>query len=351
MRAFLAILLCANLSFLQAPAHAQQRLYHQAELDALLAPIALYPDGLLSQVLMAATYPEEVAQAAKWSRDNPGLTGQDAVRAVEAQDWDASVKALVAFPDVLARMDESPQWTRDLGQAFLQQEPHVMDTVQALRQRARTAGNLQSNEHYSVAQEGEAIVVQPVQPHVVYVHHYDPYVVYGPWWWPAYRPVFWRPWAPRPVYVTSGFFYAAPHWHYRHVRVIHRPAYVHRTHTHVVPGRWQHRPSARAYVRVPEANRRPIINSAPQVRREPAQQFRGGQRAPAEMRQRAVQQQPRGELRMPAPSGFSPAPRVQQHVAPRIEQRREAGRETRREMRREAPRQGRQANQRGNGRG
>jgi hypothetical protein len=234
-----------------------------------------------------------------------------------------------------------------------------MDTVQALRQRARAAGNLQSNEHYSVEQQGEAIVVHPVQPQVVYVHYYDPYVVYGPWWWPAYRPVFWRPWAPHPVYVTSGFFYAAPHWHYRHVRVIHRPAYVHRTHTHVVPGRWQHRPSARAYVRVPEANRRPIIDSAPQARREPAQQVRREpgqqarreQRAPGEIRQRQMHQQPRGELRMPAPSGFSPTPRAQQQVEQRMEHGRGVGREMRREMRREGPRQGREAHQRGNGRG
>src|SRR5688572_20564528 len=172
MKTLIGLLLCAGLAFSQGPAHAQQRLYHQAELDAMLAPIALYPDGLLSQVLIAATYPDEVAEAARWSRDNPQIGGQDAVRAVGDMDWDASVKSLVAFPDVLARMDESPQWTRDLGQAFLQQEPHVMDTVQGLRKRARSSGYLQSNDQYAVQQQGDAIVVQPVQPNVVYVNYY-----------------------------------------------------------------------------------------------------------------------------------------------------------------------------------
>src|SRR5688572_9872038 len=106
MKTLIAVLLCSGLTFLQGPAQAQQRLYHQGELDAMLAPIALYPDGLLSQILIAATYPAEVAEAARWSRDNPQLSGQDAVRAVGDMDWDASVKSLVAFPDVLARMDE-----------------------------------------------------------------------------------------------------------------------------------------------------------------------------------------------------------------------------------------------------
>src|SRR5687768_16767991 len=208
LKPFIGLLLCAGRAVLQAPAQAEERLYNQAELDAMLAPIALYPDGLLSQILIAATYPDEVADAARWSRGNPQLTGQDAVRAVSEMDWDASVKSLVAFPDLLARMDESPQWTSDLGKAFRQQEPHVMDTVQGLRQRARSSGHLQSNDQYSVREQGEAIVVQPVQPTVVYANYYDPFLVYGPWWWPAYRPVYWRPWAPYPVFVTSGFFYA-----------------------------------------------------------------------------------------------------------------------------------------------
>ena len=130
-----------------APVFAQaQRNYSQAELDQMLAPVALYPDPLLSQVLMAATYPHEVAEAARWSRAHPGLQGDDAVRAAQYEDWDPSVKSLLAFPQVLARMAENPGWTQSLGDAFLAQEPHVMDTVQQLRRRAQAAGNLQSSE-------------------------------------------------------------------------------------------------------------------------------------------------------------------------------------------------------------
>lgn len=245
--------------FLMGTAHAQQKIYDQSELDALLAPIALQPDGVVSQVLIAATYPEEVAAAAAWSRANPHLRGDDAVRAVADERWDPAVKALVAFPDLLARMEESPQWLHDLGEAFLLQEAHVMDTVQALRRRAQAAGHLASTSEYSVYPQGEAIVVEP-RSQVVYVRYYDPYVVYGPWWWPHYRPVFWRPWAPRPVFVTHGFFYTRPDWHRRHVHVVHKPVYVHR-HQVVTPGKWQPRKQVvvRPHVRVPEAQRRPIV--------------------------------------------------------------------------------------------
>ncbi len=245
-----------------APAHAQ-RIYSQGELDALLAPVALQPDGVLSQILMAATYPDEVTAAAQWSRANPQLRGDQAVRAVEGEPWDPSVKALVAFPDLLARMEESPQWLRELGEAFLQQQAQVMDTVQSLRRRAQNTGQLSSNEQTAVYTQGEAIVVEP-RTQIVYVRYYDPYVVYGPWWWPHYRPVFWRPWAPRPVFVATGFFYSRPDWHHRHVQVVHRPVHVRSYPQHVAPGQWQHRPQAlsqstRPYQRVPESQRRPIV--------------------------------------------------------------------------------------------
>src|SRR5438445_93390 len=118
-----------------APAHAQQRLYSQPELDALLAPVALYPDPLLSQILAAAVYPDQVAQAAEWSRRNPGVSGDDAVQMVQDQPWEPSVKALVAYPYVLARMGESPQWTADLDNAFLCQQTQTMAPVHALPQR------------------------------------------------------------------------------------------------------------------------------------------------------------------------------------------------------------------------
>ena len=225
MKRILALVLLAALAVLQAPAHAQPRVYDQAELDALLAPVALYPDSVLSQVLVAATYPQDVREAAAWSRANPHLQGDDAVRAAEPMLWDPSLKALLAFPDLLARMDESPQWTADLGTAFLTQEPQVMDTIQGLRRRAQASGALQSSEHQQIVQQGQIVIVQPVQPQVVYVRYYDPYIVYGPWWWHSYRPVVWRPWHPRPaVFVSAHFFSGSVDWHRRHVTRVHRAA-------------------------------------------------------------------------------------------------------------------------------
>jgi hypothetical protein len=277
MRTLLALL--AGVLFLGS-AQAQPRVYDQAELDAMLAPIALHADGVVSQVLIASTYPDEVAAAARWARANPHMRGDDALRAVQNEPWDPAVKALVAFPELLIRMDESPQWLHDLGQAFLHQEPHVMDTVQGLRRRAQAAGNLASTDRYSVYEDGAAIVVQP-RTQIVYVPYYDPYVVYGPWWWPHYHPVFWRPWTPRPVFIAHGFWYAKPNWHHRHVHVVHRPVHVHHHHgQHVVPGKWQphhkhvhhkhavgkpHAPHvvSKPHVRVPESQRRPIVQSAP----------------------------------------------------------------------------------------
>ena len=177
-----------------APVHARAQtqaahVYTQAELDQMLAPIALYPDALLSQVLMASTYPIEVVEAARWMRANPGLQGDDAVRGVQDEDWDPSVKSLVAFPQILQRMDEKLEWTRSLGDAFLAQEPQMMDQVQQLRRRAQAAGSLRSDERVRVEQQGPTIVVRPASPQYVYVPYYDPLIVYGPWWWPAYRPV------------------------------------------------------------------------------------------------------------------------------------------------------------------
>lgn len=240
-----------------APAQAQ-RLYNQAELDAMLAPIALHPDALVSQILIAATYPDEVAEAARWSRTNPSFRGEEAVRLVQYEPWDPAVKALVAFPELLQRMEESPQWLQDLGHAFLHQQAHVMDTVQLLRRRAHAAGHLTNTDQYAISSEADAIVVQP-RTQIVYVRHYDPYVVYGPWWWPHYRPVYWRPWAARPVFVSHGFFHARPDWRHRHV---HRPVHVHRHHHH-----HQHRAvtqvQVRPYVRVPEAQRKPIVQPMP----------------------------------------------------------------------------------------
>ena len=258
-------LIAALASVLMIGAAHAQRTFNQGELDAMLAPIALQPDGVVSQVLIAATYPDEVAAAAQWSRANPHMRGEDAVRAVQNEPWDPAVKALVAFPELLARMAESPQWLHDLGEAFTAQQAQVMDTVQGLRRRAQAAGNLPSSSDYAVYEQDQAIVVEP-RSQIVYVRYYDPYVVYGPWWWPYYRPVFWTPWVPRPVFVTHTFFHAKPVWHTRHV-VVSRP-----------------------YVRVPESQRRPIVQQ-----HMPAASGFSSQKRDFVRQQQPRQQQPRVE--------------------------------------------------------
>ena len=169
-------------------------LFTQQELDQMLAPIALYPDSLLSHILMASTYPLEIVEAARWVKAHPTLQGDQAVKATDQNNWEPSVKSLVAFPNVLAMMDEKLDWTERLGDAFLSQQPEVMDTVQNLRQRASANGTLQSTDQVRIDQEGQNISITSPDPQVVYVPYYDPTVIYGPWWWPAYPPVFWRPW-------------------------------------------------------------------------------------------------------------------------------------------------------------
>lgn len=200
MRIFF-LLVCAALSFLPAAAGAQARAYTEPELEGLLAPIALYPDAVLSNVLAAAVTPDQVAQAAEWSRMNRGMTPEDAVRAVQGEPWQPAVKALVAYPDLLEQMAQSPQWTFDLGNAYLGQPAETNAAVQNLRQRAYAQGSLQSDPYQSVQYAGPSIVVVPATSYV-YVRYYDPWVVYGPSWRPAYRPVYWRPWVSRPVYVN-----------------------------------------------------------------------------------------------------------------------------------------------------
>src|SRR5213592_219157 len=230
LKPLLVLLLSASVAFAQTPPASRRAAATQQELDQMLAPIALYPDSLLSQIFMASTYPLEVVEAARWSRANPGLTGQQAVDAVEGKDWDASVKSLAAFPQVLAMMDQQIEWTARLGDVFIAQEPQVMETVQSLRQKAYAAGNLRSTEQAYVVQQGGALAIEPASPEVVYVPYYDPRVAYGSWWWPAYPPVYWAPWPGYYAYpgytvgfiwgpsiiVGAGFFFSSCDWRARH---------------------------------------------------------------------------------------------------------------------------------------
>lgn len=164
------------------------------ELDQMLAPIALYPDSLLSQILMAAGYPLEIVEAARWLTSNPKLKGMDAVNAAKNKGWDASVTSLLAFPDVLNNMNDHLDWTQKLGDAMIDQQKDVADSVQRLRAKAAAAGNLKSTPQQTVTAQGSGenvqYVIAPANPEVIYVPAYNPTWVYGPWPYPAYPPTY-----------------------------------------------------------------------------------------------------------------------------------------------------------------
>jgi hypothetical protein len=181
--------------------------YTQEQLDQLLAPIALYPDSLLSQMLMASTYPLEVVEADRWLKENPNFTGDILDEALRDKPWDVSVKSLCQFPNVLATMSEHLDETVSLGDAFLGQQEQVMDTIQQLRAKARAQGNLRSTNEQRVVVEGQSIVIEPINPEVVYVPFYDPCWCYGAWWYPVCSPIwFWYP----NVIVTGIFVFSRP---------------------------------------------------------------------------------------------------------------------------------------------
>src|SRR5882724_7314065 len=150
-----------------------------AQLQQLVAPIALYPDALVAQILAGATYPDQVVEADRWIQQNPDLKGDQLGQEVDKQPWDPSVKALTEFPSVLANMDKNLSWTSSLGDAYVNQQQQVMDAVQFMRERAKQAGNLNSTPQQKVTQQGQTIVIAPADPQIVYVPEYDPWLVYG----------------------------------------------------------------------------------------------------------------------------------------------------------------------------
>lgn len=198
MRRWIAKLAAAALALaavLPSWAQGEAPTFSKERLDQLLAPIALYPDSLLTQVLMAATYPAQVAEAVKWSAARPNDKGDAAVTKADSQGWEPSVTSLVAFPQVLATMGQKPEWVQEMGDAFLAQPTDTMDAVQRLRKAAQVAGTLKSNEQQKVVIENptpqqSVIVIQPAQPQVVYVPMYNPTVMYGPWPYPSYPPYY-----------------------------------------------------------------------------------------------------------------------------------------------------------------
>jgi hypothetical protein len=183
-----------NQSSEQSPAATAQQ--SPQELQQLVAPIALYPDALVAQILAASTYPTQIVEAERWMQRHSNLKGDELAKEVDKQDWDPSVKAMTQFPSVLENMDKNLSWTSSLGEAYVNQPQDVTDAVQTLRQEAHKAGHLNSNEQEKVTTQGNTIIIEPANPEVVYVPAYDPWLVYGapiiayPGWYPV-PGIFW----------------------------------------------------------------------------------------------------------------------------------------------------------------
>jgi Protein of unknown function (DUF3300) len=188
----LIMILALPLSLFRVTESAAQT-FKPEEIEQIVAPIALYPDSLLSQIFMASTYPLEIVEASRWAKQNKNLKGDALAQALEKQNWDPSVRSLVNFPDVLSNMSDKLDWTQKLGDAFLSQQKEVMDAVQRLRAKAEAAGNLKTTEQQKVIVEEKVIKIEPASPQVVYVPTYNPTVVYGAWPYPAYPPYPWYP--------------------------------------------------------------------------------------------------------------------------------------------------------------
>jgi uncharacterized membrane protein YgcG len=206
----------------QAPAAPAYTTQTPAQLQQLVAPIALYPDSLVAQVLAASTFPAQIVEADRWLQNNSTLKGDALAQAVDQMSWDPSVKALTAFPTVLGNMDKNLSWTSSLGDAYYNQQQDVMDAVQFMRQKAQSAGNLKSTDQQTVQDQGSSIVIQPASPEVVYVPAYNPWLVYGypvsPWpYWYNYPGIWWG--GPSLYWGGVGFgigFYGGYGWGWNH---------------------------------------------------------------------------------------------------------------------------------------
>jgi hypothetical protein len=208
VRAVVAVILLAlsqaAIAQTQEATAQSDQLLKPEQLDALVAPIALYPDTLLAEILMASTYPLEVVEAERWVKANKNLSGADLKAAVDKQKWDDSLKSLAATPSVLEMMSSKLDWTQQLGNAVLAQQADVMDAIQRMRARAQANNKLESTPQQTVVtqQQGgkQVIVIEPTQPDTIYVPYYDPGVVYGAWPYPAYPPYYFG-W---PGYIGAG---------------------------------------------------------------------------------------------------------------------------------------------------
>jgi len=256
-RLVLPLILMAMACMVPPVQAAETEPYSHAELSQMLAPIALYPDVVLAQVLMAATYPIEVIEADRWLKRNTDLEGRELDEALLEQDWDPSVKELCHLPSIMALMSERIGETTELGNAFLAQETEVMDVVQELRSRAYERGRLSNSKQHRVVVTDTLIVIEPVDPQVIYVPYYDPCDVFAPWWYPPCPSYYWRP---SGVSIRVGiaywpgfyFSYTFGTWSYFdwHRHVIHieghrRPRFVRHERWESTSGGWLHRPEHR----------------------------------------------------------------------------------------------------------
>jgi hypothetical protein len=204
----------------------------EAELAQMLAPIALYPDSLLTHILISSTYPIEIVEAHRWLKKNNKLNSNQIAKSIENFEWDASVKALVPFEQILSRLSEDLIWMQQLGDAFLQDEERVLESIQALREQAKQSGNLDKMDNMDVSYENNNIIIEPVQKEIVYVPYYDTRMVYGNWYWSSYPPVYWAPshrvyvnhynpfyWHSG-IHISFNYFFSTFHWHKRHVVVV-----------------------------------------------------------------------------------------------------------------------------------
>jgi hypothetical protein len=295
--------------------------FKKEELVQMLAPIALYPDSLIAQILMASTYPLELVEAERWVRQNKELKGDALDAALQNKNWDTSVKSLCHFPDILFAMSEKLDQTRKLGDAFLSQKDDVMATIQELRQKARQQGNLKTTDNQQVIIEKEVITIAPVNPEVVYVPVYDPYYVYGPWWYPAYPPYYWYyppgfvvntgyiGYAP-PVYFGFGFSWTWFDWGVRHIHVdYHKTKRFDRHYDYRDSGRdyWRHSPTHRRGVAYRDRGTSERFGTRPQQMRPASPETRGyperrlgrgtpaPSQSPVERRESVIAPQPRTE--------------------------------------------------------
>jgi hypothetical protein len=343
----------------QAPAPAA---FRAEELEQIAAPVALYPDPLLAQLLMAATYPLEVVLADRFVQANPTLKGDALNEAVRAQGWDDSVKSLAPFPQILRMMSERLEWTQKLGDAFLGQQAELMDAVQRLRARAMAQGTLRSTEQHVVTVEGpplqQVVSIQPASPAVVYVPMYSPAVVYGPWPYPAYPPYYYYP----PGWAATAFFtfgvgiavgwtlWGICDWHHHHVHV-HVDHYRHFSHKVNHEGRrdhlerrwdgprdrdrfsWQHDPQHRRGVNYRDAVTRERFGRPPSPQAPAREPFRGREERDHDGRDRdgrdrgvtpsppRGRETPRAAGERRAPDSSQPAPRPSPEPRRGLEQR------------------------------